>query len=91
MVASKSVNLPSRISFIQSAAKTLEAFPFKIKDPHPSEKLKIEIRLHIASGSHLKSIEAHLQKDLREALHVSLGIDQHVGSIDIIATGIKVV
>ena len=53
------------------------------------KKLKIEIRLHIASGSHLKSIEAHLQKDLREALHDSLGID-HVGSIDIIATGIKV-
>ena len=53
------------------------------------KKLKIEIRLHIASGSHLKSIEAYLQKDLREALHDSLGIS-HVGSIDIIATGIKV-
>lgn len=62
----------------------------KSKISTQQKKLKLQIRLRIESGSHLKTIEERLQQDLREALHNSLGID-HVGSIDIIATGIKAV
>ena len=51
-------------------------------------KLNIQIRLRIESGSHLKSIEESLQSDIREALHKSLGIE-NIGHIDIIATGVK--
>ena len=52
------------------------------------KKLNIQIRLRLESGSHLKSIEASLQSEIREALQDSLGIE-NIGFIDIIATGIK--
>lgn len=68
--------------------KNTQLSHLKSKISTQQKKLKLQIRLRIESGSHLKSIEECLQKDLREALHSSLGID-HVGSIDIIATGIK--
>lgn len=60
----------------------------KLRIRTQQKKLKLQIRLRIESGSHLKSIEEGLQQDLRVALRDSLGIDQ-VGSIDIVATGIK--
>lgn len=62
----------------------------KLRIRTQQKKLKLQIRLRIESGSHLKSIEEGLQQDLRVALRDSLGIDQ-VGSIDIVATGIKAV
>lgn len=52
------------------------------------KKLHIQIRLRIESGSHLRTIEEAIQSNLRAALNNSLGISD-VGSIDIIATGIK--
>ncbi len=52
------------------------------------KRLHVQIRLRIESGSHLRTIEETIQNDLRGALNTSLGITD-IGSIDIIATGIK--
>lgn len=47
-----------------------------------------EVRLKLASGGHLRSIEAMLQTHLRKALTENLGIE-NLGQINILATGFK--
>lgn len=47
-----------------------------------------EVRLKLASGGHLRSIEAMLQTHLRKALSENLGIE-NLGQINILATGFK--
>jgi len=47
-----------------------------------------EVRLKLASGGHLRTIESTLQKHLRDALTENLGIE-NLGRINIVATGFK--
>lgn len=47
-----------------------------------------EVRLKLASGGHLRSIEAMLQTHLRKALSENLGIE-NLGQINVLATGFK--
>lgn len=61
----------------------------------PSVKIKVkgstihfEVRIKLASGGQLRSIEQTLQTHLRNALTENLGIED-LGRIDIIATGFK--
>ena len=61
----------------------------------PSVKIKVkgrtvhfEVRIKLASGGQLRSIEQTLQTHLRNALTDNLGIED-LGRIDIIATGFK--
>lgn len=53
-----------------------------------SGKTHFEVRLKLASGAQLRSIEETLQTHLRKALTENLGID-NLGRIDIVATGFK--
>ena len=52
------------------------------------KKINLQILIRIDSGSNLKEIEELFQNTLRAELKTSLGISE-IGSIDIIATGIK--
>lgn len=51
-------------------------------------KKHFEVRLKLASGAQLRSIEEILQQHLRKALTENLGIED-LGRIDIVATGFK--
>lgn len=51
-------------------------------------KTHFEVRLKLASGAQLRSIEETLQSHLRKALTENLGIE-NLGRIDIVATGFK--
>ncbi|MEO0510100.1 MAG: alkaline shock response membrane anchor protein AmaP [Verrucomicrobiota bacterium] len=53
-----------------------------------SNKTHFEVRLKLASGAHLRSIEETLQAHLRKALSENLGIE-NLGRINIVATGFK--
>jgi hypothetical protein len=47
-----------------------------------------QVRLKLASDGHLREVEASLQKHLRDALTLNLGIEK-LGKIDVIATGFR--
>ncbi|MFO8026444.1 MAG: hypothetical protein R6U56_02130 [Opitutales bacterium] len=51
-------------------------------------KAHFEVRLKLASGGQLRSIEEMLQAHLRKALTNNLGIE-NLGRINIVATGFK--
>ncbi|MGB1126859.1 MAG: alkaline shock response membrane anchor protein AmaP [Opitutales bacterium] len=51
-------------------------------------KTQFTVRLKLASGAHLRTIEDTLQSHLRKALKENLGIE-NLGRIDIVATGFK--
>lgn len=51
-------------------------------------KAHFEVRLKLASGSHLRTVEETLQAHLRKALTENLGIE-NLGRINIVATGFK--
>ena len=77
------------VELVQTACAQLEEVS------KPSVKIKVrgntahfQVHIKLASGGRLRDIEQTLQSHLRQALSENLGIE-HLGMIDIVATGFK--
>lgn len=77
------------IELVQTSCEQIEEVSKpQVRINAKGKKTDFEVRLKLASGGHLRSIEETLQSHLRRALSENLGIEG-LGRINIIATGFK--
>lgn len=77
------------VELVQTSCQQLNAVSKpKIKIKTKGKYTHFEVRLKLMTGGSLRKIESTLQTHLRRSLTENLGIE-HLGRIDIIATGFK--
>ena len=86
---SVTVSRTAIVELVQSSCAQIEA----VSKPRVTIKVKgltahFKVRIKLASGGRLRDVEHALQNHLRKSLSDNLGIE-HLGKIDIVATGFK--